>query len=416
MKGLVDCNNFYVSCQRVFRPDLVKRPVVVLSNNDGCIIARSQEVKELGIPMGMPVFKAKPLINQHGIEVFSANFSLYGDMSERVMSVVKDECPIIEVYSIDESFLDLSMIPEDELGRFCQALRAKVFKWTGIPVSIGVAPSKTLAKLANNVAKKHPRANGCWKMIGQEDMRMKSMSVDEVWGVGRRVSKQLNDVGIQTVYDLKQSNTAMIRKRFNVNLERTVRELRGEACIPLSGDASVRQRIMVSRSFGEETEDYQELQGAIANFTSIAGCKLRRQKSNTAMVNVFVETHVHKNKENRYRKAINITLTRPTSDPKKLAAAARNGLEAIYRSDQKYKRAGVIFEDITQEKHEQYCLYDFDKDSDKKLGLVMDQVNAKIGKGMINFASAGLENKWKMKQHHKSPNYTTSWTELLIVG
>jgi len=415
MYGLVDCNNFYASCERVFRPDLEGKPVAVLSNNDGCIIARSQEVKDLGVPMGAPMFKWKDTIEQQGIAVFSANSSLYGDLSSRVMNVLKDNCPTVEVYSIDEAFLDLSLIPRDQLGDYCAQLKSQVRKWTGIPVSIGVAPTKTLAKLANHIAKKNPKANGCWLLMGTEQKRLSSIEVGEVWGVGRRLSKRLNIAGINTVWQLSQMNKALARDMASVNMERTIRELNGEPCLALELTQQPRQRILVSRSFGHDVSSYNSLRAAIVTYATRAGEKLRKQDSHTQSISVFIHTNPFSDSAPQYKGSLEIPLDHPSNDPSVLANAASMGLKHIFKEGYSYKRGGVMLDQVLPKHVAQLCLFSA-RPEQHKLGGVLDAINAKMGSNAIRFAATDVGSEWQMNQNRRSPRYTTRWSDLKVVA
>lgn len=415
MIALVDCNNFYASCERVFRPDLAHKPIAVLSNNDGCIIARSQEVKALGIPMGAPLFKYRAELDKQGVSVFSANFSLYGDLSNRVMSVLKQHCPFIEIYSIDEAFLDLSLIPQEQRGDYCRALRATVLRWVGIPVSIGVGPTKTLAKLANHVAKKHPNSQGVWLLTGTEKNRLSSLPISEVWGIGRQLQKRLNQVGIHDYWQLSSMDKALARKMGSVNLERTIRELNGSPCIAMEMTTEPRQRILVSRSFGKDVSSYSDLEAALTTYATRAGEKLRQQKSLTASMYVFIQTNKHKDKNGQYKGHAKIQFQPYTNAPLQLTRAAAEGLRQIYKEGYQYKRGGVMLEELMPANMAQYCLFN-ESNSDRKLGSIMDAINQKMGGQTLQVAASLQGEKWRMNQNHRSPRYTTRWHELAKVS
>lgn len=411
MIALVDCNNFYASCERVFRPDLVGKPVAVLSNNDGCIIARSAEVKALGVPMGAPLFKWRKQLEEEGVAVFSANFSLYGDLSERVMSVLRDNCPVVEVYSIDEAFLDLSLLPRDQLGEYCRELRAMVYKWTGIPVSIGVAPTKTLAKLANHLAKKNPKADGCWLLMGAEHQRLSRLPVDEVWGVGRRLNKRLNEYGVSTVWDLRNMDASTARKLASVNMERTIRELNGESCMPLELTKQPRQRILVSRSFGHDVSSFDDLKAALVTYAYRAGEKLRCQNSRAQSIDIFIHTNTHRDAEKQYKGSVSIPFDMPTNDPSTLSRAATEGLKNIFKPGYKYKRGGVMLNEILPEHVAQLSLFTADV-SVSKVGAIMDTINKRLGSDLVHFAASDVGVSWRMNQNMRSPRYTTRWGDI----
>jgi len=415
MIALVDCNNFYASCERVFRPELINRPVAVLSNNDGCIIARSQEVKDLGIPMGAPLFKWQPLLNKHGVNIFSANFSLYGDLSERVMNTLKSACPNVEVYSIDEGFLDLSDLPIGNVEAYCRRLKDQVYKHTGIPVSIGVGPSKTLAKLANHVAKKAQRAEGYFRLESNNKSVLSKIPVNKIWGVGNRLSKRFEPYGIRTALDMQQMNAWAARKVASVDIERTVRELRGVSCIPLEREVEPRQRIMVSRSFGADVDKYEDLRAAINHYVTRASEKLRAQGSHASSLIVFVHTNVYKENQKQYKGTVEIPFDAPTDDPAELAKAATNGLMRIYKSGLKYKRGGVLLEGLAPKSVAQLSLFGSNQKS-RNMGGLIDSINDKMGQGCIEFAAAKIGEKWRMNQNQRSPRYTTRWADIPTVN
>lgn len=416
MIALLDCNNFYCSCERVFRPELEKKPVAVLSNNDGCIIARSQEVKALGIPMGAPMFKYKPIIEKEGIHIFSANFALYGDMSERVMSTLKEFAPAVEVYSIDESFVDLSGFKLSELVPFCRELRATIRQWTGIPVSIGIAPTKTLAKLANKIAKKRTDSGGVYALADKAGYQyeLSQCGIGEVWGIGGRLTERINAKGIETAWQLSQVEPQWARDEVGVVLERTVRELRGISCIPLELAADYRQRIMVSRSFGHDVNDIQELKAAVTTFAARAGEKLRRQNCRASSISVFAHTNPFKENQKQYKGSVIVRFDYPTQDTRVLIDAANQGLESLFRKGYFYKKAGVMLDDILPESVCQLNLFaeDFKQSA---LSKSIDQINARMGAGAVRFAAMDIGRNWRMNQQSRSPKYTTNWKDLPII-
>lgn len=338
MFGLVDCNNFYASCERVFQPKLEGVPIVVLSNNDGCIIARSNEAKALGIPMGGAFYQVKPLCQKHGVKVFSSNYSLYGDMSRRVMQVLTESCPAVEIYSIDEAFLDLRGIASERLIPLMKELRAKVKQWTGIPVSIGMAPTKTLAKAANRLAKKDPTCGGV-KMLATPDTQttaLAGLELGDVWGIGHRLAAKLNALGYTTALDLRGADPLTIRRQFNVVLERLVRELQGESCLTLEEVRPARQTILSSRSFGRLVTDIKDLEQAVATYTCRGAEKLRQDDLLAQAVLVMVRTNPFKAKEPQYRASQVVALPYPTADNRVLATYTLQGLRAIYRKGFRY--------------------------------------------------------------------------------
>ncbi len=426
MIGIVDCNNFYASCERVFRPELNHKPIAVLSNNDGCIIARSQEVKDLKIPMAAPLFKWRAEIEKHNVELCSANFVLYGDLSERVMQIVKQEFPHVEVYSIDEAFFDLSGIPVGQAMEICRLLKCKIQQWLGLPVSIGIAPNKTLAKLANSYAKKNDDCNGVYYLHSLEQSpEIANMPVQEVWGVGRKIALSLESTKVLSINSLKDTEVSYIRRKYSVELERTVRELRGEYCYQLDTKNEYKQNICVSRSFGKKVSTYEGLRAALVNFTSIAAEKLRTQNCWARSITVFVHTNPFKANEEQYRASINIPLHSPSQESQALIKAAINGLKTIYKLNTVYKKAGVVINDIVPKQILQMSLFDEPGEPGKSatenkasgLSSLLDDINNKYpvnreSRTAIQYAAVSANSDWRMNQNYRSDRYTTSWSEL----
>lgn len=417
--ALVDVNNFYVSAERVFNPKLEGVPVVVLSNNDGCVVARSQEIRALGIPMGEPWFKLRDLAKKHGIVALSSNYALYADISNRVMTVLSDFSPRQEVYSIDECFLDLEGIPD--LTQTGQTIRQRIRKWVGVPVCVGIAPTKTLAKLANHVAKKRPQYQGVCNFkempVGDIDQILASIEVGEVWGIGRKLNAHLQGGGIQTVKQLRDFDILRLRRRFGVVMERTVRELRGEPCLEMAEVSPPKKQIISSRTFGRYVTDLHELEEAVSTYMSRAAEKLRRQASVAATAYVYIRTNPHKDGEPQYSPGMMIGLPHPTNDTRKLVQAVLACLHRIYRDGFRYQKAGIMLSDITPEGISQGELFASQSITPKasKLMSTLDQINRKMGKGALKLASDGVEQEWKMKRGNKSPAYTTRWDELPVV-
>jgi DNA polymerase V len=418
--ALVDVNNFYVSAERVFNPKLEGRCVVVLSNNDGCVVARSGEVKALGIAMGGPWFKLKDLARQHSIIALSSNYTLYADMSNRVMSVLSEFSSRQEIYSIDECFLDMS----GHDGNFTQCgqqIRQRIQQWIGLPVCVGFAPTKTLAKLANHVAKKCAEYGGVCDIGAmspeQLDATLARIAVGEVWGVGRKLNEQLQQGGITTVKQLRDFDIYRIRNRFGVVMERTVRELRGVACLEMVDITPPRQQIISSRSFGQSVTSLSELQEAVSVYMSTAAAKLRGQGSVAASAHVYIHTNVHKKEEPQYSRGITIALAQATDDTMQLVAAVKAGLGRIYRPGYSYKKAGVILSEISPAGISQAQLFADTLASGKssKLMGVMDGINLRMGKGAIKLASDGAEQNWRMNRGSMTPAYTSNWDELPVV-
>jgi len=421
--ALVDVNNFYVSCERVFQPRLQKVPMVVLSNNDGCAVARSNEVKALGVKMGTPWFKMKDLARQHGILAFSSNYTLYGDMSNRVVSILRDFSPDIEVYSIDESFLRVESVAHlyGGLNSMGQQIRERIKQWTGLPVCVGFGPSKTLAKLANHMAKKHPEFDGVCDLHAMSRLErrqwMSRIEVGEVWGVGRRINARLAAMGIHTVLDLRNTSPKTIRAQFGVVMERTCEELRGVSCLELEEIAPPKQQIMSSRSFGKPVECIEDLQEAVATYVGRAAEKLRQQGSMSGAVYVFVQTNPFKENERQYSAGITVTLSCPSEDTRVLTRAALKGLASIFRPGYRYKKAGTMLMLLSEKASQQLALFG-QADGNRPAGLmaVMDAVNREYGRQAIRSAAAGVAGNWSMRSNNRSPCYTTRWDELPVAG
>jgi DNA polymerase V len=430
MYALVDGNNFYVSCERVFRPSLNGIPVVVLSNNDGCAVARSNEAKALGIAMGAPWFKIKHLAEEAGLVALSANFALYGDMSDRMMSLAAGLGPSQEIYSIDESFIDLTGVRGDLVER-SHKIRARILQWVGIPCGVGIARTKTLAKLANHIAKTAERKPGSYpsKLAqvcnlaalepSERDAIFAATEVGEVWGVGRQISKQLQAGGIHTVLDLMKLDPATVRSKWSVVLERTVRELQGTPCINLEHTPAAKKEIACTRSFGQPVTEQHHLAEAVTEFASRAAEKLRKQHGLAVQVLVFIRTSPFR-KDPQYSRSVVIPLRRPTSDTAAMVKAALLGLQHIFQPGFLYAKAGVMLLDLQPDTQvpTELDLDDEDAGEDRtRLMHAMDTLNQRFGKGTVLTASAGLEGvrrQWSMKQLRRTPAYTTRWDDMPV--
>lgn len=422
MFALVDVNNFYVSCERVFDPKLEGKPVVVLSNNDGCAVARSNEVKALGVKMGAPWFQLQDLAKKHGIIALSSNYTLYGDMSDRVMQILKGYVPNVEVYSIDESFLQLDGLSGvypcfTDLG---QQIRGRVLQWTGLPVCVGMAPSKTLAKLANHLAKKNPEFNGVCDLTAMSlvdiDRYFSRLDVGEVWGIGRRLCVQLIALGIETVQDLRNADPKRLRDRFGVVMERTVNELQGVSCLALEEVSPPRKQIVSSRSFGQMVSTIDELRESVSSYMTSAAEKLRGQGSVCNLVQVFVETNRFREDHDQYNGSVTVPLTEATADTRRLTAAALYGLRRIFRPGYLYKKAGVILMEIHPEQVRQQLLFREEDPRSAKLMQAMDAVNGEYGRNTLFLGSSGIQKRWSAKFESRTPRYTTNWDELPVVS
>lgn len=413
MFGLVDCNNFYASCERVFNPSLNGKPIVVLSNNDGCVIARSNEAKALGIKMGVPAYQIKDLVKQHDVAVFSSNYVLYGDMSGRVMSMLADIAPEIEIYSIDEAFINIDGI--QDLQSLGLKIVNQVTRGTGIPVSVGIAPTKTLAKLANKFAKKHPAYNRLC-IINTEEKRIKALQLTDivdVWGIGRRQAEKLEKQGVKTAYDFTQLPGSWVRKNMTVTGERTWKELRGISCIDMESAPPAKKQICTSRSFGKMVEDIDTMSEAIATHASACAKKLRQQKSYAMSLMVFIHTNNFREDLPQYWKNTIIKLPVPTNDTLEIVHYALEGLKSIYMTGYQYKKAGVIITEIVTSA--QLGLFDtVDREKREKLMQAIDKVNGEH-KHLVKLAVQGNGRDWKLKQEQFSKRYTTDINEVLTI-
>ncbi|HBT1912917.1 TPA: Y-family DNA polymerase [Klebsiella pneumoniae] len=420
MFALCDVNSFYASCETVFRPDLKGRPVVVLSNNDGCVIARSPEAKPF-VKMGEPYFKQKDMFRRHGIIAFSSNYELYADMSNRVMTTLEELSPRCEIYSIDEAFCDLTGVRNcRDLTNFGREIRETVLRRTHLTVGVGIAQTKTLAKLANHAAKQWQRQTGGVVDLSNLERQRKLMAllpVDEVWGVGRRISKKLEAMGIKTVLQLAETDIRFIRKHFNVVLERTVRELRGETCLGLEEFAPVKQEIVCSRSFGGRITEYHEMRQAICSYASRAAEKLRGEHQYCRFISAFVKTSPFALNEPYYGNNASVKLLTPTQDSRDIITAAIKCLDAIWRDGHRYQKAGVMLGDFYSQGVAQLNLFDDNAPwkNSEKLMEVLDHLNAKDGRGTLYFAGQGIQTTWQMKREMLSPRYTTRFSDLLRV-
>lgn len=414
--ALVDCNNFYASCEKLFRPDLKDTPVVVLSNNDGCVVARSREAKSLGIKMGVPVFQIKAEMQRHGIFAFSSNYALYADLSSRVMRTLEEMAPRVEVYSIDEAFLDLTGIESAlSLVEFGQQVRERIGHWIGITVCVGIAPTKTLAKLANHAAKKYPATQGVVDLTNPDRQRrlLALVPVDDVWGVGRRLSKRLNALGITTALDLANASPRAIRDQFSVVLERTVRELNGESCIELEEIPPTKKQIVCSRSFGVKVTQFELLREAVCEYATRATEKLRKEQQQAKVMTVFIRTSPFKDNEPQYSNSASGELLIPSCDTRDFIELTNHLLKRIWKDGFRYAKAGVMLSDFYDPGMFQPGLFDdvSTRANSQQLMSVLDTIN-QSGAGKVFFAGQGTKKDWSMKREHLSPAYTTRWDQL----
>jgi DNA polymerase V len=422
--ALVDCNNFYASCEKLFNPSLKDRPVVVLSNNDGCVVARSAEVKAIGIPMGVPWFKIQQEAKRYGIVAFSSNYALYADMSNRVVEVLSSFSPNIEVYSIDESFLDLSGFERVGYHAYGAEMRQQIADWLGLAVCVGIGPTKTLAKLANHCAKK--------KLAGEEgvcdfttltpDERLtlfERIEVGEVWGVGRKITARLEEMGIRTVRQLHDADAETLRSRISVVLDRTVRELRGVSCLDLEEVVPDKQQIMSSRSFGTLVYDLADLEEAVSSYVARAAEKLRDQDSLAGALQVYIRTNIFKPEAPQYQQAMTIPLPEASADTRVLIRWALRMLQQIYRPGFGYHKAGIALLEIVPRANQQLSLFvpaDVGSIRNERLMTTLDAINGRYGRGALRLAAEGVTRTWQMRRGNLSPRFTTDWNGVAKVA
>jgi DNA polymerase V len=418
MFALVDCNNFYCSCERVFDPGLVGRPVVVLSNNDGCVIARSDEAKQIGIVMGTPEHMARQLINTHRVAVFSSNYTLYGDMSDRVMKILATFVPRLELYSIDEAFLDLSQLMNVDLLRLGMTVRKTVTQHTGIPVTVGIAPTKTLAKMANDYSKKHHKDIGVhWlandKLIQQV---LSATPVGDIWGIGHQHANFLLRHGFKTAADFANAPENWVRTQFHVVGLRTWTELRGTACLDWEYEPKKKKNICISRAFGKMTSDKELIAEALSNHAAAVAFKLRKEKNCARKIGVFIETSIFRSQDQQYLHSIDIEADVATNDTAEMIRYAMKGLDIIFRSGFNYMKCGIIASDFTPEESVQHSMFDeTNRERNKAVMNTIDKVNASLGRDIVRFAAQGFEKKWKLKAQYLSRKYTTNIDDVLHV-
>jgi len=418
MYALVDCNNFYVSCERVFQPQYNGKPVVVLSNNDGCIISRSYEAKEIGIPMGAPEFKVRDAIKQHDIKVFSSNYALYGDLSQRVMKILEKFCPSVEVYSIDEAFLNFDGMNISDYHQYGLDVQKKLMKWLSIPTGIGFAPTKALAKLANRIAKKFPeRTNGVY-VIDTEDKRIKALKwtkIEDVWGIGYRLTKKMQSQQILTAYDFTlPQNEAFIKKEMGVVGLRLKYELEGKSVLSLE-EPKTKKNIAITRSFEKDITSYSELKERVSTFASVCAEKLRKQNSCCYGVVLFLKKDKFKANGERYNFYKMAMLPFPSNTSFSISNLALKMLSELYKEGDSYKKAGVIVTEIIPSNQRQFHLFDDENPKFQKIMEVIDKQHAKIGERKIRLGNQDLQRTWKMKQYHLSNKYTTNFKEILEI-
>ena len=414
--ALIDCNNFYASCERIFNPRLIGKPIVVLSNNDGCIITRSAEAKQLGIKMGEPYFKAKKIINKNNVKVFSSNYSLYGDISQRVMETLSRFASDVEIYSIDEAFLGLNGFENYELNKYCSHIRRIIKQWVGIPVSIGVSSTKTLSKIANNLAKKNKDYEGVCVLKSWFDINeaLKLTPIEDVWGIGRRLSIFLKKYNVSTAYDFTQLDKGWIKKNMGVVGEKTFLELCGVSCIELDLIPTDKKSCCVSRSFSKLIEKIDDLEESVSSYGAAVSEKIRREGLVAESMSIFVLTNYFNRKEKQYSNSIKLQLPYPTNNSLKIVKRALEGVKKIYREGYRYKKAGVILYGLARADQTRGLL-DYDRESSDSIMNTMDRINQRYGSSTIRLASEGFEKAWRMKRERVSQCYTTRFDELVEV-
>ena len=417
MFALVDCNNFYASCQRVFEPHLIGKPVVILSNNDGCVIARSNEAKVLGIPMGAPAFEYKKLFEDNNVFVYSSNYALYGDMSSRVMNILSTFSPEIEVYSIDEAFLKFQGFEMFDLDEYGLKIQRTVTKGTGIPVSIGFAPTKALAKVANKIAKKFPEQTQSVYTIDNEEKRIKALKwtkIEDVWGIGRKHAKRLKNIKITNAYQFTQLNDDWVRKEMAVVGLRLKHELQGKPTLNLEAPKN-KKMIATTRSFEKMYTKFEDISERVSTFTASCSEKLRKQESHCNMIMVFVQTNYFRKDQPQYSRNIVIKTDFPTNSTIELNHYAQIGLKQIFREGYHYKKAGVIVMGLTPNSETQLSLFNTSNPKHQPLMSIIDKMNKSYGKNKIKFATQSIDRQWKMKQEKLSPSYTTRINDIVSI-
>jgi len=409
--ALIDCNSFYVSCERLFNPKINKKPVVVLSNNDGCVISRSTEAKRIGIKMGEPYFKVKELVRKNNVHIFSSNYALYGDISRRVMKTLKSFSDKIEIYSIDEAFVDLSHVEDKEIENYGKEIRERILKWTGIPTSVGIANTKTLSKVANHIAKKNK--TGVIYLNENIDNYLKKFHISDIWGVGKQLSKLYIKNGIDTAYKLKNISNTWVKKSTNVLGAKTVMELRGITCISLETQEMKRKSCCVSRSFGKKVESLEKLQESITTHCLNAAEKIRNDNQTTRSITIYIRTSPFDKNRKYYSNSTTIDLPVATSNSLELVKSAINGLKQIYKYGYFYQKAGIVLSKLREESENEFnLLAPIMENKSQTLMKAIDFTNAKYGRNAISIAQAGINNSWKMKREHSSKIDTASFDSL----
>ncbi len=418
MFTLVDCNNFYASCERVFNPNLIGKPVAILSNNDGCVISRSDEAKALGLPMGAPIFKWESFCKANNVTVLSSNYPLYGDMSSRVMSILKQYSPEVEVYSIDESFLYFKGFDNYDLTKYGLEIKSRILKWTGIPTCVGIAPTKALSKVANKIARKYPNQTKGVYVMDTEEKRIKALkwlSVDDVWGVGRQLSKRLQTKGCKTAFDFTQLPDVWVKKNFSVVEARLKRDLEGIPTLKLDEIITQKKMIATTRSFDYSYSDIEYIKERVSTFAVSCAEKLRKQGSSCHVIIVMLKSDKHKKELEQHRTSTSVNLTYPTSSSLIISNCAISALMSIFKKGIQYKKAGVIVTGLVPIDNHQLHLFDAENPKHQPLMKSIDSLNAKYKNNKIRIANQDLKRTWKMRQDRLSPRYTTNINDIIVV-
>jgi DNA polymerase V len=418
MFALVDCNNFYASCERVFKPQLRNKPIAILSNNDGCVIARSDEAKAIGLPMGAPAFKYKSFFKANDVTVFSSNYPLYGDMSDRVISILKQFTPDVEPYSIDEAFLEFKGFDNYDMQSYGEKIQKRILKWTGIPTSVGIAPTKALSKVANKIARKFPRETNNVFIIRTDKQRIKALKwtkIESVWGIGRRLSLRLKSQGVTTAYDFSLLSDTWVLKNFSITELKLKKDLEGKPTLKLEDTTKSKKSIATTRSFETTYSDIDNIKERISTFAVNCAEKLRKQESSCNFIIVLLSSDRHKKDMEQHRESIHIALPYPTNSSLIISKYAVKAVASIFKKGIKYKRAGIIVTGLVPTDNHQLNFFEAQNPKHTRLMKAIDNLNSKLGDYKIKLGNQDLERTWKMRQEHLSPRYTTQINELLII-
>jgi DNA polymerase V len=416
MFALVDCNNFYASCERVFQPQFRNSPIAILSNNDGCVIARSDEAKNIGLPMGAPAFKYKAFFKEHQIQVFSSNYPLYGDMSSRVMSILKQFSPNVEIYSIDEAFMQLNAL--DDFNTLGHNMRNQVLQWTGLPTCVGIAPTKALSKVANKIARKFPKETGGVFVIDSDDKRIKALKwtkIKDIWGIGRRLERRLTQQNILSAYDFTQLSDSWVKTQFSITELNLKKDLEGKITLRLEDDHPVKKSIATTRSFEMSYTDIRDIKERVATFANSCAEKLRAQNSNCNILIILLQENRFEKNQQPYKTSITIVLPYTTNSSLTIVKNAIKAIDSLYKKGVKYKRAGVIVTGLVPTDNHQLNMFSSENPKHIPLMKVIDELNKKYGNDKLKIANQDLQKTWKMKQEYLSHQYTTKFNDILII-